>query len=184
MRLDDQLKATLTRVAEAYERFGPQAYERFAGRRARRTVAAMLGTSLVVGLLVTAAVIPPRNVVGQSPAFSPSVQSTLVQAATRMRDSLGNPDVAKAEVYETTAREWSRASAQAPPPGPDQEVYVLVLRGHFTCNLCSHPLGARAPSGTIATLVLDHRSFRTLEFGINSKLDVSRLGPRHTISLS
>ncbi len=71
----------------------------------------------------------------------------LVRIATQARRGLGDPHVATVDVYATTARAFARANNEAVPPGPDQDVYVLVLHGHFTCRLCSHPPGSPAPKG-------------------------------------
>jgi hypothetical protein len=100
--------------------------------------AAAVATVLAMLLAGAASAAPAADPVGW--------QRPLVRIATQARRRLGDPHVATVEVYSTTARAFARASNQAAPPGPDQDVYVLVLHGHLTCRLCSRPPGA-LPSG-------------------------------------
>jgi hypothetical protein len=46
-------------------------------------------------------------------------------------------------------------------------VFVVEMRGHFTCNGCSVPAGASAPTGTVMTVILDARSLRETDFGLS-----------------
>src|SRR6266700_7877176 len=91
-----------------------------------------------------------------APAADPvGWQRPLVRIATEARRGLGDPHVATVDVHSTTARAFTRASNQAVPPGPDQDVYVLVVHGHFTCRRCSRPPGIPAQRGTMAALLLE-----------------------------
>lgn len=183
MSLEDQLKATLERVA-AGRAATADAYDRFARRRARRAVAATLGAGLALGLLLAVVVVVPHQLAGQGTASPPAAPNpALVQTAIATRDGLGDPHVSSVAVYATTIRAYHQASAQAPPQGPDQDVYVLVLRGHFTCTGCSRPPGAPPPTGTIAAVVLDRRTLDQVEFGLSDRLDVGPLGRADTIPL-
>lgn len=110
-------------------------------------------------------------------------QRPLVRIATEARRGLGDPHVASVDAYSTTARAFTRANNEAVPPGPDQDVYVLVLHGHFTCGLCSRPPGVPAPKGTMAALVLERRTLRLVEFGFGGRLDVRSLGRVQTLAL-
>ena len=119
-----------------------------------------------------------------APAADPvGWQRPLVRIATQARRGLGDPHVASVDVYSTTARAFTRASNQADPPGPDQDVYVLVLHGHLTCRLCPRPPGVPALEGTMAALLLERRTLRLLEFGFGGRLDVGLLGRAQTLAL-
>lgn len=48
-------------------------------------------------------------------------------------------------------------------------VYLVTIRGQFACNTCTGPAGAKAPSGTYISLVLDAKSFTGLDFGMSPK---------------
>jgi hypothetical protein len=110
-------------------------------------------------------------------------QRPLVRIATQARRGLGDPHVASVDVYSTTARALARASNEAVPSGPDQDVYVLVLRGHLTCGPCSRPPGSPAQRGTVAALLVERRTLRLLEFGFGGRLDVRLLGGVQTLAL-
>jgi hypothetical protein len=110
-------------------------------------------------------------------------QRPLVRIATEARRGLGDPHVATVDVYSTTTRAFTRASNEAVPSGPDQDVYVLVLHGHFTCGLCSRPSGIPAQRGTMAALMLERHTLRLLEFGFGGRLDVRLLGRVQTLAL-
>ena len=119
-----------------------------------------------------------------APAADPvGWQRPLVRIVTQARRGLGDPHVASVDVYSTTARAFTRASNQADPPGPDQDVYVLVLHGHLTCRLCPRPPGVPAQRGTMAALLLERHTLRLLEFGFGGRLDVGLLGRAQTLAL-
>jgi hypothetical protein len=118
-----------------------------------------------------------------APAAEPvGWQRPLVRFAAEARRGLGDSHVASVDVYSTTARAFARASNQA-APGADQDVHVLVLRGHFTCRLCPRPPGSPAQRGTMAAWVLERRTLRLLEFGLSDGLDVRLLGRVQTLAL-
>ncbi len=43
-------------------------------------------------------------------------------------------------------------SCEATPSCTNEPMYVLAMRGRFSCNTCSPPAGARIPPGTVITL--------------------------------
>jgi hypothetical protein len=124
----------------------------------------------------------------QRPAPAPRAtplgwQRPLVRIATETRRQLGDPHVPTVDVYSTTARAFTKARNEAAPPGPDQDVYVLVLHGGFTCGPCSRPPGAPALQATVAALMLERRTLRLVEFGFGGRLDVRLLGRVQTLAL-
>jgi hypothetical protein len=63
--------------------------------------------------------------------------------------------------------------------GREATVYLVTIKGHFICDLCSVPSGAHAPTGTYISLVIIATTFRGTAFGIGRTVPVSpdRLGP-------
>lgn len=63
--------------------------------------------------------------------------------------------------------------------GREATVYLVTIKGHFICELCSVPSGAHAPTGTYISLVIIAKTFRGTAFGIARRVLVSpdRLGP-------
>jgi len=150
-----------------------------------RATAALTGIAVLVifgaaGLL--AADQPATNAAADG--LPVAARSALVQVAVRASKGLDGPHVATAEVYTTTTGTfWSKVSHEGPQPGPDHDVYVLVLRGRFTCNRCPVPPGAHAPRGTMAVVVLDRHTLKELEFGLGGPRDVRALGPARPLRL-
>jgi hypothetical protein len=56
--------------------------------------------------------------------------------------------------------------------------YLIAVRGHFTAGDVSIPPGAKPPTGTVLTLVVDARTGQTTDFGIgNDYPPLAKLGP-------
>jgi hypothetical protein len=56
--------------------------------------------------------------------------------------------------------------------------YLIAERGHFVCGSCSAPPGAKAPTGSVITLVVDARSGRGTDGGIGNRYPpLAKLGP-------
>jgi hypothetical protein len=56
--------------------------------------------------------------------------------------------------------------------------YLIAIRGHFTFANAPVPPGAKAPSGSVLTLVLDAATGEGLDFGVSNRYpDLARLGP-------
>ena len=47
--------------------------------------------------------------------------------------------------------------------------YLVTMRGHFTAYAASVPPGAFAPTGRYASLVVDARTFRVMDWGVGPK---------------
>lgn len=56
--------------------------------------------------------------------------------------------------------------------------YLIAVRGKFVLHDVSSPPGAKPPKGTVLTLVLDAKTGRTLDFGVQDRYpDLAKLGP-------
>jgi hypothetical protein len=86
----------------------------------------------------------------------------------------------------TTAEKWDRLADNVGAGQTNIAVYVIELRGHFTCYGCSRPEGARAPTGIAQVTVVPVRAgqhYRT-GFGPSPRpYDLAKLGDVHTFTL-
>jgi hypothetical protein len=48
-------------------------------------------------------------------------------------------------------------------------VYLVTIKGHFVCDLCTGPRGSRVPAGTYLSLVVDAKTFDGTDFGLGPK---------------
>lgn len=56
--------------------------------------------------------------------------------------------------------------------------YLIAIRGRFVLNDVSTPPGAKPPTGTVMTLVVNARTGATLDFGVSNHYpDLKKLGP-------
>ena len=56
-------------------------------------------------------------------------------------------------------------------------MWLVQLRGEFTCNTCPRPQGADAPTGTVITLILDADAEQQYSFALSdTPVDVALLG--------
>jgi hypothetical protein len=56
--------------------------------------------------------------------------------------------------------------------------YLIAVRGHFTCTACGGPPGAKTPTGSVITLVVDAKSGRGTDGGIGNRYPrLAKLGP-------
>jgi hypothetical protein len=102
------------------------------------------------------------------PALDGGTINRLTAIAKSQAQNLGDPSVHTAQAVLTTTRLMNKTLGFGHQPQEDQhsKVYVIQLRGTFTCDSCSHPPGASAPTGTAAQVVLSYHSFSTTDFGL------------------
>jgi hypothetical protein len=55
------------------------------------------------------------------------------------------------------------------PIGEKTIVYLVTIKGHFTAVAFTGPPGARAPTGTYLSMVIDAKAFQGLDFGLSPK---------------
>jgi hypothetical protein len=108
--------------------------------------------------------------------------------ARRLTTSLGDSSVKTAEVYgpgsrlalvQASSKAWEHTTA-----AERNGFYLIIVRGHFVCRLCSVPSGAGPPRGTIATDIWTQSKGGT-DFGLSGSLPstMSRLGSPTVIRL-
>jgi hypothetical protein len=92
----------------------------------------------------------------------------------------GRPVVWATVVVTTHAKALTSATPGDTTPGAKGIVYLVTIKGHFACGLCSGPSGSHAPTGAYLSLVIDARTFEGTDFGIGPKLPPvppARFGP-------
>lgn len=83
-------------------------------------------------------------------------------------------------VVTTHAKALASATPGDATPGAKAIVYLVTIKGHFVCSLCSVPPGGHAPAGTYLSLVIDTRTFEGTDSGIGPKpppVPPARFGP-------
>jgi len=48
-------------------------------------------------------------------------------------------------------------------------VYLVTMKGHFVAEDASVPAGAHAPTGTYLSIVINAKTFESLDFGLSSQ---------------
>jgi hypothetical protein len=92
----------------------------------------------------------------------------------------GHPVAWATAVVTTHAKALTSATPGDTTPGAKAVVYLVTIKGHFVCGLCSVPSGAHAPTGTYLSIVIDAQSFRGTDSGIGprpSPVAPAQLGP-------
>jgi hypothetical protein len=86
-----------------------------------------------------------------------SVRAALLARAQGLARRDGERDPYDIQVVKTTAAEASRIAGEGDRviySGPGPAVYLIAMRGRFTCDACSAPHGAKLPRGSVITLEL------------------------------
>ncbi|HUB37918.1 MAG TPA: hypothetical protein VMA72_03600 [Streptosporangiaceae bacterium] len=96
---------------------------------------------------------------------------TLTAIAARVAKATGD----KAPVWESavvTTHKKALTSATAgdtEPVGQETIVYLVTMKGHFVAEDFSGPAGSRAPTGTYLSIVINARTFESLDLGLSAK---------------
>jgi hypothetical protein len=82
----------------------------------------------------------------------------------------GHPVAWATAVVTTRAKALTSATPGDLIPNDEKTVvYLVTIKGHFVCDLCTGPLGSRAPTGTYLSLVVDAKTFYGTDFGLGPK---------------
>jgi hypothetical protein len=98
-----------------------------------------------------------------------SASGTAVTASHRPAVAEPGQPVPASAVVTTHAKALTSATPGDTTPGGKAIVYLVTIKGHFVCSLCSVPSGGHAPTGTYLSLVIDARSFEGTDSGIGPK---------------
>lgn len=113
------------------------------------------------------------------------VPTSAVHRLTAMADRAvtfngGHPVAWATAVVTTHAKALTSATPGDTTPGAKTIVYLVTIKGHFVCDLCTGPPGSHAPTGAYLSLVINARTFEGTDFGISPKpppVPASRFGP-------
>jgi len=81
----------------------------------------------------------------------------------------GHPVAWATAVVTTHAKALTSATPGDTTPGGKAIVYLVTIKGHFVCGLCSVPPGAHAPTGTYLSLVIKAKTFVGTDSGLSPK---------------
>jgi hypothetical protein len=169
-------------------------------QRRRRTSVAALAASAVAAFVVPISVygLPTTGVSTNSKSSSagaeraaaaPSavaVPAAVRRAAENLAKEPGSRPDRQVEWVRTTVGRFEAMQGDINHNVPrGRQIYVVQLRGKFVCETCSHPRGAKTPTGIAeqVTLAVDpHLSYSN--FGLTKRpYDLARLGVVHTFTL-
>jgi hypothetical protein len=82
----------------------------------------------------------------------------------------GQPGAWATAVVTTRAKALTSATPGDLIPNDEKTVvYLVTIKGHFVCDLCTGPPGSHAPTGTYLSLVVDAKTFYGTDFGLGLK---------------
>jgi hypothetical protein len=120
--------------------------------------------------VTTAQPLPPAAVVAAARALLGAVEA-------------GYTVTGPAEWVRTTRRAYERLAGYR-GSGPDEELYVVQLRGQFTCAACSRPRGAKAPTGSAVSSGFPVHGPGETSGSVGAPLHLNQLGTVHTFPVS
>ena len=131
----------------------------------------IFSAAVAIGLL---AVVGAQAAGAEQATIGPSVRAALLSDAIGTARLNGDAHPYDVEAVATTQARAVRLepgstepTCEASPACADGPVYVVAMRGHFTCGTCSHPPGARIGPGSVIRLVYDASSMFQTTFALS-----------------
>lgn len=154
--------------------------------KGRALLAAVAGAVAVLAVLGLAGLVAPRwDRAVPVTSGQPGPPAVVVAAARELLRAVepGYSVTGPAEWVRTTRRAYERLAGYREPDA-DEELYVVQVRGQFTCPACSRPYGARVQTGSAVSSGFPvHRQGETTG-SIGPPLDLSQLGTVNTFPVS
>jgi hypothetical protein len=147
-----------------------------------------LGAGITLGACGVVTQMSVHNATGATPGTSStSVSSVTVARLTVLARSMAagadDSSVTVGDAVSTT-RQAAVTAMSGDLVNSDQPAYLVQLQGHFTALDASVPSGAKLPTGTILTFIVDASSDRVTDWGVSDrKADLSALGSVIALSL-
>jgi hypothetical protein len=107
---------------------------------------------------------------GAAPPPSAAELQKLGRAALHAATLDGDPHPSAGFVVPTTRRIADQVTAGEGSAVPNTPAYFVLLQGHFALGDVSVPEGAKAPTGTVLTLIFDRRAIRNLGLGVGTRV--------------
>jgi hypothetical protein len=110
---------------------------------------------LLVATLLLAILVGGESAAASRSGIPASAKRALLNEALRVGKLDGDSHPYDIRAVRTTVAGAGRAThchCRGFIPPPTTPVYLVAMRGHFACNNCSHPPGARIGPGTVITL--------------------------------
>jgi hypothetical protein len=144
------------------------------------TVTAGAGIAAVLLALVLTGCAGLRSAGGQ-PVPASAIPRLTAIASNFATVNGGNAPAQVSAVLTTHKKALTSATPGDTVAGAGRDpVYLLTLTGHFVAYTASYPPGASAPTGRFASIVVDARTFRVLDWGVGPKpppVSPASLGP-------
>jgi hypothetical protein len=152
--------------------------------RAVRAVGAVAGLAVAgcagAGSPVPASAVPASAVPASAVPASAVARLTVIASRVARADGDPRPSWATA-VLTTHAKALTSATPGDFVPGSgDVPVFLVTMRGRFVAYDASVPSGAKAPTCTYLSLVVEAKTFQELDFGLSPKappVSPASLGP-------
>ena len=125
-----------------------------------------VGCGSNLGISATAHHRPAKPEPGQPVPVS-AIHRLTVIADRAVTANGGHPVVWATAVVTTHAKALTSATPGDTTPRERLIVYLVTIKGHFVCNLCTGPAGSRAPTGTYMSLVIDAKTFEGTDSGLS-----------------
>ena len=100
-----------------------------------------------------------------------SALRALTAMAARVATANGDKAPAWASVVVTTHEKalTSATPGDTEPAGQQTIVYLVTMKGHFVADDVPTPPGAHAPAGTYLSIVINAKTFESVDFGLSPK---------------
>jgi len=166
--------------------------------RTRRGVAGMLVGVAAVGLGISAGFGGSPARAGSAPGAGAAVSAAgavSVAAAARLdrialRVARENGDASPAWITAVRTTHGRALTSATPgdtePAGTDAVVYLVTMQGHFVARLASVPPGAKAPTGSYLSIVINAGTFAAMDVGLSPRFPAvapASLGPVRSLKV-
>src|SRR5213078_584717 len=145
------------------------------GRETRRVLMRLCCVVSLAGMLLAGCASAPKAARPSAPLPGLPVPASAIPrltaiAAAAVKVNGGKAPASVTAVVTTHEKALTSASPGDTVPGSEQTVvYLLTMKGHFTAESASGPAGSHAPTGTYLSIVINAKTFQSMDFGLSPK---------------